>query len=351
MPAPFRLTTPAPPDTLTGRSAAVYAQLATDFGIRRAPTFVVLSPAPDLLAATWAVLRESLLAGRASRTAKELVALGVSQANRCPFCVDAHTVLLHATGDHRLAETVARGGTPADPAHAALLAWGKATRAALGPDGSQAAADRPFDAAAAPEFIGTALAFHFINRMVSALLGEDMMPAGLQRLRLVRSAGGRALARTVRRELEPGASLPLLRGVPAGPPPKWAEGAPVGAAFAALRAAAGRGGERLGEQAREAVAAAVDAWDGSHPPLGGSWLARWTSPLPAAQRPAARLVLLAALAPYRITEADAEAWRAADPDPYDADLVRLVAFGALSAVSRIETSIQRPFLRARLTGH
>ncbi|MFJ4844164.1 carboxymuconolactone decarboxylase family protein [Streptomyces sp. NPDC088733] len=350
MPAPFRLTTPAPPDTLTGRSAAVYAQLATDFGIRRAPTFVVLSPAPDLLAATWAVLRESLLAGRASRTAKELVALGVSQANRCPFCVDAHTVLLHATGDHRLAETVARGDAPADPGHAALLAWGKATRTALGPDAPEAAG-RPFDAADAPEFIGTALAFHFINRMVSALLTDDMLPAGLQRLRLVRSAGGRALGRTVRRELEPGASLPLLRGVPAGPPPDWAEGAPVGTAFAALRVAAGRGGERLGVQAREAVAAAVDVWDGSHPPLDGGWIAHRTSPLPPAQRPAARLVLLAALAPYRITEADVEAWRAADPDPYDADLVRLIAFGALSAISRIETSIQRPFQRARLTGH
>ncbi|MFJ5220761.1 carboxymuconolactone decarboxylase family protein [Streptomyces sp. NPDC088354] len=351
MPAPFRLTTPAPPDSLTGRSAAVYAQLATDFGVWRAPTFAVLSPAPDLLAATWAVLRESLLAGRASRTAKELVALGVSQANRCPFCVDAHTVLLHATGDHRLAETAARGGTPADPEHAALLAWGRATRTGLGPDASGAAADRPFDDAAAPEFVGTALAFHFINRMVSALLGDDMMPAGLQRLRVVRSAGGRALARTVRRELRPGESLPLLRGVPAGRPPYWAGDAPVGTAFAALRTAAGRGGERLGEQAREAVAAAVDAWDGSHPPLGDGWITRWTAALPAGRRPAARLVLLAALAPYRITEADAEAWRAADPDPYDADLVRLLAFGAHLAVSRIETSIQRPFQRARLTGH
>jgi AhpD family alkylhydroperoxidase len=347
MATPFRLTTPAPPGDATGRTAEVYAQLAADFGIGRAPTFVALSAAPDLLAATWAMLRESLLAGRASRTDKELVALGVSAANRCPFCVEAHTVLLHATGDHRLAETVARGGTPDDPGQAALVAWGRATRTPGAPE----VAARPFDPADAPEFVGTALAFHFINRMVSALLTEDMLPGGLQRLRLVRSLGGRALARTVRRPLPAGASLPLLRGGPAGPPPEWAADAPVGTAFAALRRAAAAGGHRLGEAAREAVVAAVDAWDGAHPPLGGDWTAAPLAAVPVAERPAARLALLAALAPYRITEADAEAWRTADPDPYDADLVRVFAFGAMTAVCRIETSIHQSLRRSRLTAH
>ncbi|MFD8077532.1 carboxymuconolactone decarboxylase family protein [Streptomyces sp. NPDC059718] len=346
MATPFRLTTPAPPGDATGRTAEVYAQLAADFGIGRAPTFVALSAAPDLLAATWAVLRESLLAGRVPRTDKELVALGVSAANRCPFCVDAHTVLLHATGDHRLAETVARGGTPDDPAQAALVSWGGATAT----PGAPAAAAHPFGPQDAPEFIGTALAFHFVNRMVSALLTEDMLPGGLQRLRLVRSLGGRALARTVRRPLPPGASLPLLRG-PAGPAPQWAADAPVGTAFAALRRAAAVGGRRLGDAAREAVVAAVDAWDGAHPPLGGDWTAAPLAAVPAAERPGARLALLAALAPYRITEADAEAWRTADPDPYDADLVRVLAFGAMTAVCRIETSVHEPLLRPRLTAH
>ncbi|MFE2539172.1 carboxymuconolactone decarboxylase family protein [Actinacidiphila glaucinigra] len=346
MATPFRLTTPAPPGDATGRTAEVYAQLTADFGVGHAPTFVALSAAPDLLAATWAVLRESLLAGRVPRTDKELVALGVSAANRCPFCVDAHTVLLHATGDHRLAETVARGGTPDDPGRAALVAWGRATANPGGP----AAAARPFGPRDAPEFIGTALAFHFVNRMVSALLTEDLLPGGLQRLRLVRSLGGRALARTVRRPLPPGASLPLLRG-PAGPAPRWAEDAPVGTAFAALRRAAAVGGRRLGDAAREAVVAAVDAWDGTPEPLGGDRTAAVLAGVPAAQRPGARLALLAALAPYRITEADAEAWRIADPDPYDADLVRVLAFGAMAAVCRIETSVHEPLHRPRLTAH
>ncbi|MGW6094859.1 hypothetical protein ACWFRK_10840 [Streptomyces sp. NPDC055157] len=60
----FRYTSPEPPRAATGVIADVYAQLATDFGIDRATTFVVLSASPPLLAGTWAVMRESLLAGQ-----------------------------------------------------------------------------------------------------------------------------------------------------------------------------------------------------------------------------------------------------------------------------------------------
>jgi hypothetical protein len=68
--------------------------------------------------------------------------------------------------------------------------------------------------------------------------------------------------------------------------------------------------------------------------------AGWTSPLatlPDTDRPGVRLALLAALAPYRITDADIAAWRSlGSPDSADADLVRLLAFGAITAVDRVE---------------
>ncbi|MBB5775814.1 carboxymuconolactone decarboxylase family protein [Nonomuraea jabiensis] len=317
----FRYVTPVPPHAATGRVAQVYAQLADDFGMARMAVFLTLSPAPDVLAATWAMLRESLLAGKASRTGKEVVALGVSLANRCPFCVAAHTTLLHATGDHRLAETVAAGGTPDDPEHAAMLAW---------------ATSRRGGAQIGPEHIGTALAFHFVNRMASALLTENLLPANLQKSRLVRSVGGRVMARTVRRRLLSGASLPLVADLPAGPEPAWGAGTSVGAAYAALRAAGIAGGELLGDAARAAVADTVAAWDGEHPPMGGAWLDAPLAEVPAGERAGARLALLAALAPYRVTDADVAAWRGSRPDE---DLVRLCAYGAASAMERMETFI------------
>ncbi|MDV9176485.1 carboxymuconolactone decarboxylase family protein, partial [Streptomyces sp. W16] len=149
MPTPFRHTRPPSPQSATGRTAEVFEQIAVDFGIARPPTFVVLSCAPELLAPAWALMRESLIAGDGSRTGKELAALGVSLANKCPFCADAHTVLLHATGDHALAEHLARGGTPEDAEHARVLDWGRRTRvpgAALAP--------YPFPPEQAPAYLG-----------------------------------------------------------------------------------------------------------------------------------------------------------------------------------------------------
>ncbi|GAA3542916.1 carboxymuconolactone decarboxylase family protein [Nonomuraea rosea] len=373
MAGPFRYVTPVEPQNATGRTARVYGQLAEDFGMARMAVFLTLSPSPEVQAATWAMLRESLLAGSAPRTDKEVVALGVSMANQCPFCVAAHTTLLHATGDHRLAETVARGDTPADPTHAALLTWAKApsegtwhpvsqdawdvggqdARHAGAQDARQAggqdagpvggAPAGPYPVEHAHEYIGTALAFHFINRMASALLTDNLMPAGLQRSRLVRSVGGRVMSRAVRRRLRVGTSLALVADLPAGPEPDWAAGTPVGAAYAALEVAATAGGELLaggardgGGDARAVVVGVVEAWDGSPLPMDTAWLDGPLAALPADERPGARLALLTALAPYRVTDADVAAWRGSKTDE---DLVRLCAFGAITATKRVEALI------------
>ncbi|WP_329527772.1 carboxymuconolactone decarboxylase family protein [Streptomyces sp. NBC_01462] len=332
MPSPFRHTTPPEPASASGPVRAVYTQLARDFGITRAPTFVVLSSVPEIMASAWALMRESLIAGDGGRTGKELAALGVSEANRCPFCVDAHKMLLHATGDHALAERVARGEQPADEDQARVLAWGRATRIPGAPE----LTPYPFPAPHAPAYIGTALAFHFINRVVSALLTERLLPGNVQRFRAVRSLGGRSLSRTVRRHPAPGAGLTLLDGAGlalldhAGPGPDWARATTVGPAYAALRAAAGEGERLLDADDRILVRETLGAWDGAHPPLA------WDG-LPGRDRPGARLALLAALAPYRITEEDVAAWRT--PDRTDAALVRLVAYGAFAAVDRIESAL------------
>ncbi|MFD0318238.1 carboxymuconolactone decarboxylase family protein [Streptomyces flavalbus] len=324
MSTPFRFTSPPAPRSATGRVAATYEQLSRDFGVDRPPTFVILSSAPELLTAAWALTRESLIAGAGSRTDRELVALGVSLANQCPFCVDAHTVLLHATGDHALAERLARGQRPENEEHARLLDWGRRTRvpgAALEP--------YPFPRAELPAYLGTAFAFHFVNRIVSALVTEDLLPAGVQRFRAVRSMAGRSLSATVRRTAVPGASLALLDDP--GDAPAWAGDSPVGPAYAALRRAATLGAGLLPEDERALVRRTLAAWDGSHPSLTHAAFPD------RAERPGARLALLAALAPYRITGADVAAWRR--PEHTDHCLVHLVAYGAFAAVDRIERAL------------
>jgi AhpD family alkylhydroperoxidase len=328
-----RYVTPVSTDAATGVVADVYGQIADEFGISKPAALLVLSPAPELLAATWSLLRESLLVGDAPRSNKEVVAIGVSVANRCPFCVDAHSMMLHATGDHRLAEQILRGETPEDPEHAQLLAWAGATRTPGAPD----LVVPPFPTHHTAEYVGTALAFHLINRMVSALLTDEVLPAGAQRFRAVRSVAGRALARTVRRPLQAGSSLPLLGDVPTDAVPAWANGSPLGTAFAAVRSAARIGGELLSGEAKAAVQNAVAAADGSHPSLGTDWLEGPLADLPQVDLPGARLALLAALAPYCITDAHVADWREVHPD--DADLVRLIGFGATAAIEHLEATI------------
>ncbi|MFI6496681.1 carboxymuconolactone decarboxylase family protein [Nonomuraea typhae] len=342
----FLHITPVEPKAAIGPDAAVYQQQRADVGLARMPALIALSPAPGLLAAGWAMLRESLMAGPVSRTDREIIALGVSKANECAYCVGAHTMFLHAIGEHDLAESLASGGRPRDARWAALYAW------ALG---------ETRDAPDAPELLGTALTFHFINRMISILHTPDVLPGGLQNTRVGRSVGGRALSKPARRLLEPGASLPLLpgggsgegpapdsAGAPGSPAgagggssvgssgaahsfvgPSWAGGSPVGPAYAALTEAAGRGAGLLTDPER--VAAAVARWDGRPPPLGGSWLADALTGLDQKAVPPTRLALLAALAPYRITKADVTAW------PHtDESLVQLLAFGAITAVRHAE---------------
>ncbi|MFJ9038237.1 carboxymuconolactone decarboxylase family protein [Streptomyces sp. NPDC102406] len=325
MSGPYRYTRPPSPKTATGTAAAVYAQTATDFGIPHPTTLVVLGSAPELLAPAWALLRESLIAGSGSRADRELIAAGASLANRCPFCVDAHAVLLHANGDHALGEAVARARSPRGERAARLLEWGRATRV----PGSPELTPPPFARTALASHFGTALTFHFINRIVSALCGENLLPAGAQRLRAVRSLAGRSLSRAVRAPHRPGASLALLGST--GPGPLWAAGTSVGPAYDALRTAATTGAGLLDDADLGLVQSTVARWDGSHPAPS------WPELPDRADRPGARLALLAALAPYRITDEDVAAWRV--PPFTDHCLVRLIAYGAFAAVDRIESAL------------
>ncbi|MDG4780877.1 carboxymuconolactone decarboxylase family protein [Micromonospora sp. WMMD961] len=323
----YRFFTPMPTRAATGRTAAVYQQLRDDF-LGPLPTFQALSAVPEVLAATWALMREALLAGDASRVDRELVAAAVSRANRCQFCVDAHVLLLHALGEPKLAEAVARGETPPEPRHAQLVRWAQASRSPGSADWTN-----PYG----PEVTGTLLAFHFINRVVSALLDPDLLPGGLQRSPLVRSVGGRLYARAAREPKEPGGSLPLLDVDVTAAPPAWAGDSPVGVAYASLRNAATGGGELLGDVARQTVTATVRWEDGRFPGRPADWAVDLVRDVPGEDRVGTRIALLAAFAPSAVSQGDVALWRLSHPA--DADLVRLVAYGAITATDHVARAL------------
>lgn len=78
------------------RAAEVYAQMRDETGLL--PPFLCQAAQPEVLAAAWVAAREAWSAGPVGRLEREAVAAGVSNADRCPFCVEAHTMTSRAGG-------------------------------------------------------------------------------------------------------------------------------------------------------------------------------------------------------------------------------------------------------------
>ncbi len=220
----IRYVRAVPARAATGLVATVYGEVAREFGALVEP-FTLHSPAPALLAGAWRACRATLVTGTVPRAVKEGVAAAVSRANRCPYCVDAHTIMLDGVASHDAARAIAAGCDEAirDRRVRDAVAWASASRT----PGSPLLAMPPFALHEAPEMLGTALVFHYINRPVTVLLDESPLPSTAPQWKgvLRRMAGwwfGRAMARPKPADppaLLPAASLPDdLRWAASSPP-------------------------------------------------------------------------------------------------------------------------------------
>jgi AhpD family alkylhydroperoxidase len=315
----------------SGRVAEIYDQVESDFGIL-APPVILHSPAPDALAACWMTLRETLVAsGKTDRAIKEAVAAAVSLGNSCPYCVDVHSMTLHGLVSGRDAAAVAadRFDAISDPRIRAVATWARDL-------GTPKAGEAPFPVGEAPELIGVAVVFHYLNRMVNVFLSESPFPPGLPAnarggmMRMI----GRYLRPTSLRHREPGASLHLLPPARLPDELSWASESPtVADAFARATAALDAVSERsVSADVRSVVATELAAWDGRPPALGQAWVDDALSGLPASDRAAGRLALLTAMASYRITASVIDDYRRDHPG--DTSLVELTGWAAVAAARR-----------------
>ncbi|GAA1663563.1 carboxymuconolactone decarboxylase family protein [Glycomyces endophyticus] len=323
-----RHVAPVDPKRADGVVAEVYRQARSELGVL-GPALTMFSPAPELLAPVWSLLRESLLVGGPEeRKAKEVVATVVAVRNGCRFCTDAHVTLLHAAGEPELAEGLRAGVAPQE--WAALADWAAAPTAS-----------GPFAPEAAPRFIGTVLVFELITRLLKALAANEA-PSPVLTTRLGRSVGSRLLRQAMAADLEPGASLPLLEEWPQWArgtvvrEPAWAAGTPVGRAYGSLRSIAAYGSMLLSDAAVESVARTVGAHGtevaDAVPELTGG------AGLPREAALGARLAVAAALVPGAVTESDVDSWRGGAFT--DHCVVHLLAFGAMTAVDAVQDEIE-----------
>jgi AhpD family alkylhydroperoxidase len=307
--AQIRYVTPVAPRAADGLVARVYAQVEQDFGML-APPVALHSPAPGPLAAVWVMLRETLLVGgRASRREKELAAAAVSAANACPYCVAVHTSAMNRA---------ARSNPSRDPDQ--IGRWAGST----GLPGQ--APGPPSDRFA--ELAGVAVTFHYLNRMVSVFLPDSPLPFRVPRAMAERLTGILS-AVMLSTDPVPGLSLNLL---PEAPPPQefsWAIEEPrVCSALARAAAAIAEAADQVvPSSVRELVASTLAGWDGSPPGPSRAWADAAVHGLAATDRPAGRLALLTALAPYQVGSADLAGG--------DAELITLTSWASMAAARKV----------------
>jgi len=334
---------PVEPSEAKGLVADVYAQIKRDFG-RVAEPFMMHSPSPNLLAGAWMACRETELVGTVPRATKEAVAATVSQLNRCQYCVDAHTIMLSATGEGKAAKAIAKADYAEIPDQKMFDAvkWTLATNSPKSEDLEQP----PFTPQEAPEVIGTAVFYHYINRMATVLLGGTPLPSSQGWLKApLKGMASHMFSEAVHRPKNIGDSLQFLPEANLPGDLHWAQTNPnLAAAYARFAAAVEKAGESaLPVAARRFVKEEISEWDGKASELNLAWSEETISKFDEATQAAARLALLTALAP---NEVDAEIIAAFSKHfPGDDKLVAALAWASLTAARKIGTWLQPPKLR------
>lgn len=334
----------SPPRRPDGLVAAVFDQMRREFGVL-AEALTLHHPIPELMAVTWACLRETVLArGRLPRASKEAMALAISRANACPYCTDAHGMMLHALGSGDDERRLVAGDAPRDPHLAALAEWAASTS-------EPQPIDPPFATDERPEAVGTVCCFQYINRLATVLLGDSPLPAPLSWFRnpAVRLAG-RSLSTVASRVPEPGEALALVPPeIPRDPQRwdhlTWARGHPrIAAAFAVFAQvtddAAAPVLEPESRQAIRAVLAQRLAGDTAPDTswMDTAWLEEAVRKVKEGRRPAVRLALRTALTPHRVPEDDVEAFR--ERHPGDPALLGLLCWSAHEAAKEIARKLR-----------
>lgn len=310
----------------------VYRQMEREFGVV-APPVALHAPSPDVLAATWLLLRETMVvSGVTPRAAKEAVATAVSLGNACPYCATIHNNALAVLG-------ISGGGT-AD-AHIdleALADWALAGQRS----GHQSAA--PFPADQTAQLVGVVVLMHYLNRMVNVFLRDVPLPPGVPELALspVLWVLGKVMLRAARVPHPPGLALDLLPPAELTADLRWAGAdASVSQALARVCATIDAAGERsVPAEVRALVAESLVSWEGGLRGISRRWVDELVTRLPAGQRAAGRLALLVSFASYQVDDKVVRGYQQAGAD--DRALVELCAWAAMAAARRVASLIAVP---------
>ncbi len=331
--APFTIRHIKRPDLYTNDPLAerVFDQAGREF--QAAPPITLHSPDQLLMAGVWSATRECFIINADGRAMREAVAAAVSQLNECPYCVDVHTAMhASANGGHPLSKKKsANDNSPIDRAYK----WALAT---LEP-GSPLLQNPQISAADIPQIFGTAICFHYTNRMVNIFLDRAPMPmpaAGSKFMRAFSRASLRFFGRRiVKLDGEPGDFIMEADDAVLPEEFSWAHSNPhvAGGLLRFSHAAEMAGDEAVPKEVQELVRSHLNTWNGEQVELGRGWLENLVQPLDKKLQPSARLAILAARASWQVDKKIVREFRQFHEG--DKALIQVAGWASYAAVKRI----------------
>lgn len=328
-----------------GNIKAINQQINRDFGL--AGPMTLSSPSERVHAVRWVKSREIFVVEtHVKRVTKETIAAGVSETNKCPYCVEVHQTSISSTGNNTIANAIARGTWKSleDNKTRALIDWSLNT---LNPN-ADIISNPPFTLPEATEIIGTALEFHSTNRLVSIFLDESPLPAFLSNSfikKIALSIASKTLFKSmVSKKPQAGDSLPFIKNTPLTKEEQWAKNIP---AYAMGLAAENKllkdiQAEHIPQKSANLFKAKISEWQGEEMPLGKSWINKITANLDDREKPITTIMFLAAFTPYAITEKDIEDFRQIKAS--DAELLEVCYWAIQTTTNRIGEWLIKPFV-------
>jgi AhpD family alkylhydroperoxidase len=293
----------------TGVTKRVFAQMQSENAGVHGP-FLVHAAQPQLLAAVWALFRETQLASGVPRAHQETIALLVAEENRCPWCIEAHQLALHT-----------------QPLQREIVQWYKDN-----PDPLEDGVHDRLKPEAVIAHRAAVLLWQYLNRMTNVLLVESAWQNfGRWRTPVTRVMGQVFGTFFLHRRYASGRSLELIAEASLPDHLAWARPhVPIAAGLAYFHQQINLlGADVIPGHLRRFVLEFVNTHRGQKMGLSRRWVDDAIQPLESDSHPMAKLLLLTALASYQIDE---DLIRSVRPSLVtDAALLAVLAWGSYAS--------------------
>ncbi len=304
----------------------IYDDIGYDY-VLGAP-FTLHASNPEIMAGIWSLVRESLIVnGKVKRLTKEAIAGGVSISNQCPYCHEAH---------------IKMSGGIIDEKNENLFEWCKSHY-----KHNEIILNPPFSIKEAPEIIGTALTFHYINRMVNVFVTEYPLPLPryLNWLKPTISSffKNTAAANITSIKALPGQSLKWLTPNEETTEFLWTESnIHIKNSFLSFDKLINHTGENvIPSNVRRIVLNYLADWTGNNPGFGNEWIDNLTKGLILSEKVIAQFILLIATMPYKIMNHHIHELKKIGVE--NEKLLTIASWGSWQATKKIGNWISSPF--------